>query len=489
MKFLLKLFLILSILFSSLIDVFAHPLDVSSTYTSIRGENNIDVTTYLHSYEVWYLLKENWIKNYENLQTFYNNSEIITKYVEDNITVYNNNWPCMTYDYKVLKDLNTDILTDWLRVSYKFGCDKPIENLYVDISFFDNFPLQTNKLTLSKWLDDLYFKVLTPKITSLELDINNISNTIIDSDDDWLSDEEELIYKTDPKNRDSDFDEFTDKEEIDNWRNPLNKEASPGQDMEPKREEGFLDNLYWKQVLWETNDNKNRWLNDNSKYFGWEFLWKTLAAIDDFLAWDNNNFLLVFGMVMTLWIIHAAWPGHSKSLLVGYVLSENKWKLNVILYALIFSVVHILDILLLYFIYKFGSEFIDLSNFTKNIAFYSWIMLIMLSGYLLYSKVLKKKSCNNHSNKESLLTAAIAWLLPCSFWWSIFILLVSIGQTGWIFPLIIALWLWIFITLSSIWILAFYLKERLYHKIEVLSKYSLIVSIAIIFTVGVLMIF
>lgn len=465
--------------------VFAHPLDISSTYLSFKNSWKIDMTTYFHSYEISYLLKEHGVENTENIESYFENEDIIKNYVVENTLVKNNWSKCQLLDdIEVIRDQSYDILSDGLRVNYHFVCpSEKIENLFVELSYFSEFQLQTNKITVSKLLDNLYYKVLTPKVTSFELDVNNITHDMLDSDGDWLSDEDEKIYQTDPENIDTDWDEFDDKEEIDNWRNPLNPDFSPGQDLEPKREEGFLAKVYA-----DTSKNSGKWLNDNSQYFGGEFLKEVLASISDFLNSWETGFFKVFFLVVILWIIHAIWPGHSKSLLVSYVLERDKKFRDGIMYSAIFSVIHILDILVLFALYKLSANFIDYSNLTSNIRFYSWIILILLWLYLFYTRVYKaKKECESHGN--SIWTAVVAGLMPCSFGWSIFILLVSIGQTGWIFPLVLALGLWIFLTLATISVLAIFLKDRLYDKIEALSNYWLILSILIIMSVWVLMLF
>jgi Bacterial TSP3 repeat len=52
---------------------------------------------------------------------------------------------------------------------------------------------------------------------------------IQDTDGDGLSDEDELLYGTDPRKIDTDQDGYSDKREIDASWNPLSRELSPGQ--------------------------------------------------------------------------------------------------------------------------------------------------------------------------------------------------------------------------------------------------------------------
>jgi ABC-type nickel/cobalt efflux system permease component RcnA len=108
---------------------------------------------------------------------------------------------------------------------------------------------------------------------------------------------------------------------------------------------------------------------------------------------------------------------------------------------------------------------------------------------LIY-KAYTKKQCN-HLNKKpeetSLFIAFLAWLAPCSFAWSIFLLLLAIWKSSWIFPLVIALWLWIFTTLVAIVLLAVFLKNRIYNKAQNIAIYSSFLSAWIILIISLVM--
>lgn len=94
------------------------------------------------------------------------------------------------------------------------------------MSFFDNFPLQTNQMTFynlntqaSTPFDSV---VLTSKIQNYPFDLYDKKfQCVIDSDGDEISDEQEAIHKTDVFSLDTDGDFYTDYEEIFNSWNPL----------------------------------------------------------------------------------------------------------------------------------------------------------------------------------------------------------------------------------------------------------------------------
>jgi hypothetical protein len=81
--------IILSFLIYNLfiLQALAHPLDISSNFVSIKA-NNADVTSYLHTFEIEYLLSKLGIVP-KNIQTYYDNSNKITDYIKNNTKFYN----------------------------------------------------------------------------------------------------------------------------------------------------------------------------------------------------------------------------------------------------------------------------------------------------------------------------------------------------------------------------------------------------------------
>ena len=100
------------------------------------------------------------------------------------------------------------------------------------ITFLNQVPLQTNRLYIYRMLSGEMtrtdYKVLNAKKDShtLSLSVEDIQK-IKDTDGDGLSDEDEILYGTNPNNPDTDGDGHSDMVEIQSSWNPLTKELSP----------------------------------------------------------------------------------------------------------------------------------------------------------------------------------------------------------------------------------------------------------------------
>ncbi|MDD3144605.1 MAG: hypothetical protein PHV23_00680 [Candidatus Gracilibacteria bacterium] len=466
---------------------FAHPLDISVSTANIKG-NIVYINTYFHSFEIEYLLKNNGI-NPDGVIDYFENEDIIKKYIKENIALSNNEKKCELGDITINRDETYNILTNGLSSDYSFTCSENISKFNLFFNYFSEFKLQTNRITIYDLtngisnLRPIIYKVLTPKIKELNLDLKNLNVVRIDSDNDGLSDEEEKVYLTNPKEIDTDGDNYTDKEEIDFGWDALNKELSPGQEYREKLDVELsnkkIDEL---ENINKTISQKN--LSDYGSNNG--YLKKVMKYINDYFEKGIGNILIIFGIVYILGILHAAGPGHSKGLLIAYTLEKENGYKKGILFSIIFTITHIIDIIILFIITKVIITFVDLNDYLYYIQFLSAIVLFFLSIYLIKKAVKKEK---NKYNKPSLAIAFLAGLAPCSFAWSIFLLLAALGKTNYLLPIILALGLGIFTTLVFIVILSVYLKNKAYEKIGNLGKYSSIFSSFIILIISIILLY
>ena len=490
MKKIIYILICLQLFFLSIVASFAHPLDISISTASIKN-NTIDVTSYFHSFEIEYLLKENNIK-FDSINDYFQHWDIIADYIWENIQVIQNNSQCDISKIDIKQDQAYKILSDWLEVNYQFFCKDTITDFNFIVEYFTQFPLQTNRFTFYnfnngiKWVTPFYFKVFTSKIIEKKININDKNLSISkDTDRDWLSDEEEKIYYTDIYLYDTDGDFYTDKEEVEWGWNPINPELWPGQEYRTQQD---LDLWFLKNDNLDYSDQKRNWIETLSDYwYASDYLKNILQYLDNFFTNNQWNIFWVFMLVFFLGFIHAIWPGHSKSLLIAYTLEKNNWYFKWFLFAIIFTITHILDILLLFLVTKILIWFVDISKFNYYIQLLSSIFLFFLWIYLFIKAIKRNKYCENKKENKSLWIAFFAWLAPCSFAWSIFLLLIALWKSQWIFLLVWALWAWIFTTLVLIVCISVFLKSKSYKKFEQLETYSNVLSSAVILLISIIL--
>lgn len=125
-----------------------------------------------------------------------------------------------------------EIYSGGFPISYTFSCGMRIDNPMIQITFLKEVPLQTNRLYVYRLINGepvrSDYKVLNAKKDSHTIDISLGTNkSIVDTDGDELSDDDERLYGTNPNNKDTDGDGYSDTMEIQSSWNPVSKELSP----------------------------------------------------------------------------------------------------------------------------------------------------------------------------------------------------------------------------------------------------------------------
>lgn len=484
--------------------VFAHPLDISVSFFSFN-KNYLNVTTYFHSYEIEYLLSKSGI-NTKSVYEYYDHEVEIKDYITKNIKLKSGNQYCKIEQIEMLQLEEYQILSKWFEINYHFKCDKDISNWQIEVYFFDNFPLQTNRISIYNLNDKtisttpIFTSVLNSNVKIYSFDLShNFKKCVVDTDWDWISDKEELVYKTDINNIDTDADNFTDYEEIFNSQLPLDKHMWVNQIARLEIPKHILDNIAknkkTKEICEKEDlliiENKNintNWILTNTfwnKYFA-----DTLENIWKYLKWKSeNNLIYILLVVVWLWFMHGMWPWHSKSLLISYILDKNKDFFDGLLYITIFTVTHLIDIILLFLLTKVFLNFYDISSYMLYIQRISLVILLFFSIYLIYKSFNKNNENCSTNFKWTFMVWFISGLAPCTFGWSIFLLLFSIWKIWLIIPMIVSLWIWIFLCLFVIMILTLLFRKKVFEKINLFAKYSSIISSIILFILSIYLMF
>ncbi len=214
--------------------LFAHPLDISSSTYTIDGAR-VSATTYFHTYEAERLLREHKI-SLNTSEDYYKNSLVFEDYIRERVVVKNNGTPCQIGNISLIHKEMYEIISEGLGAEYSFTCSEPIQTITIDLGFFIEYELQTNRLRLYNLANGgdittpLVYKVLNPLVKSYTHDLSDTKvQKLVDTDNDGISDEEERIYRTDPTKMDTDGDFYTDYEEVTMGWNPIKAAVSPGQ--------------------------------------------------------------------------------------------------------------------------------------------------------------------------------------------------------------------------------------------------------------------
>jgi ABC-type nickel/cobalt efflux system permease component RcnA len=160
-------------------------------------------------------------------------------------------------------------------------------------------------------------------------------------------------------------------------------------------------------------------------------LLKIIKESNDFMSYF---WLLLFSFVYG--ILHALGPGHGKSLVGAYFLSEEKSTTKAFNISLLIGVVHTFSALILtlsvYFILNmlFSNIFSDIEKIATKI---SAVIIILIALYLIYKKYKQKahstcSSCSTCSTQSTDLGVILsAGIVPCPGTVTIFLFTISLG--------------------------------------------------------------
>lgn len=139
--------------------------------------------------------------------------------------------------------------------------------------------------------------------------------------------------------------------------------------------------------------------------------------------------------------LHALGPGHSKGFMAGYILSERVGFWKSVAYAGLFTTIHLADIVIMTLIAKFAFAQFDTAVYFSQIQRYSAVLLVAVAlGFLGRSiwKYVRKTPISESSPSGGLWMAFFAGLAPCTFAWSIVLVLFAIGRLDLAIPFVLS---------------------------------------------------
>lgn len=481
--------------------VFAHPLDVSATTMTV-SDNGVSATTALHPSEVERILGMRGIPMRSvTYGDYYSKKEYVFDYLKKTVSFSADGKPCEIGNFQTRDRTVDEIFAEGFPVSYSFSCSGPVGKADVEIRIFNELPLQTNRLTLLGTDGSvLAYKVLTPVISNLSYDIaSGPAVNGADADADGLSDEEENAYRTDAGNPDSDGDNYFDGEEVAWGWNPLSKDLSPGQKY---REEPLVSAAPLPTFSGvgqgsspsgsargsgNSGDSTAKYqapvsLLDSSVY-GADFFREVLRGVAKFAdAPSATGFWTLFLLTAVLGFVHAAGPGHSKTLLVASVVDRRRGFWSGIAFAVVFTITHLADVAILVLLTKYVFEAFDPGPYMLAVQRFGSLGLGTLAIYLAYrayrdwGKNAPEAEFRTMPGWKDVFAGFFAGLAPCAFGWGIFLVLFSLGKIGWALPLLGALGIGIFACLFLVLSAAYFLRERAFRFAPLAIRYSQAVS-------------
>ena len=167
--------------------------------------------------------------------------------------------------------------------------------------------------------------------------------------------------------------------------------------------------------------------------------------------------------------------------MASYILSSDAGYSRAVLYAGTFTLVHLLDIFVLVFITKFVLQKFDPTSYLADITRYAAFALLGVSIIVLAMAVralIKKRNISDStvtsdvsSFRVGLGMAFLSGLAPCTFAWSLLLVLFAIGRFELALPLVSAFGLGVFVSLATIALIVVKFRTKMVARYSRLALY------------------
>lgn len=220
----------------------------------------------------------------------------------------------------------------------------------------------------------------------------------------------------------------------------------------------------------------------------------------------NKSIWWITGLVFILGLLHTLEAGHSKVILASSMVSKAMSLKRGLVYATVFTVTHLADILIMGLLLLVASNYVDIySKFSmlqvfSSYAFFFLALFMLLRSGSNYIKGLVHVPPDPHTHehdhghshalddktgfKEQLMIGFVTGLAPCVFGWSIFMLVLSTKNIWTIFPIFLSFGAGIYIALAIVVLVISKFKSPMFSKFSTLSNISPLISSAILVIYG-----
>ncbi|MEN9327769.1 MAG: hypothetical protein RI947_577 [Candidatus Parcubacteria bacterium] len=223
-----------------------------------------------------------------------------------------------------------------------------------------------------------------------------------------------------------------------------------------------------------------------------------------FLETHKKSLLQAVILVFFLGLLHTLEAGHSKTVLASFLIQKKASIKDGMLFAMVFTVTHIADIVVLGFVLYITNAFVDVFSRLSYLQTFSLYALLFISVYMFFTNLAHgvqryfkvdqshdEAHAHTHDHdhghshdvkitskdiKKQLWMGFLVGLSPCLFGWSIFMVILSTKQVWAVFPIILSFGLGIFAALALIVVIVGKLKIKVMDKYNWLGDLSPIIS-------------